>query len=220
MDTEITPQDGNETPEPVSEPTPTPKPDAPVAEGLDATKANELIEQKRRANAEAKAAKKEKEALQKELDAYKAAEEEKKKAEMDEVTRAKTEAEEARAAAAELQAKLDTTTRETAARDAGVLGKYADYAAQKLAKAQKADSNLKAEDFFKTFKEDNLELFNGKPPAPASGEGGPTDQARPGKYTAQIEEAKKNLEVSKDPTERIYLRRELKALEKAAAQET
>jgi len=64
----------------------------------------------------------------------------------------------------------------TDAVEAGVLGKYADIAAEKFRSAQKEDGDFDAKGFWKDFKKENPELFGAKTPPLKTGGGGSAGQ--------------------------------------------
>ncbi len=167
-----------------------------------------------KANREAQEAKTEAATLRKRNEELEAAETAREKKDMDAITLAETEKAEAEAKTAALQVKLDTTTRETAARDAGVNGKYASYAGQELAKAQATDKDLTDADFFATFKTDNPAFYNGKPAPLKTGEGGASDQTKPTDEATAIIEIEAKLKAEPGRPDALQLKRRLNSLKR------
>jgi hypothetical protein len=140
-----------------------------------------FLKEKRAANREAQAVKKERDALA----AEKA---EKEKAEMSELERLQAQVKESQELLAAKDAAIAQGKREAAARDAEVASPYIAYAAAELAKE---GSEVDPKEFFKDFKKIHPAMFagNGGQTAEPSGTGGPdTAGAKPDSDAKRLEE--------------------------------
>ena len=180
MSEENLPQDGTPTPEPapVAEPEPT----------LSEDKAAELIAQKRKANAEAVAAKKRAEAAEARLKEI----EDKDKSAL-ELAQAAAEDAKKRAEAAEARLSKVALTNKVMAQ--GATGPHADYVAYMFEQASAAD-DFDEGAFFSALREAQPYLFGGpaKPPAPASGAPGSPQSGAGGSKKAELEARKAALQ--------------------------
>ena len=223
------------TPEVVAQPEPT-TPKMTVAEM--AEQMQQLLVEKREANAEAKKRRLHEKELEDSLAKYKAEEEAKRQAEMTELERVKAESQKFQAELAKERSERERTAREYEVSSAGVLRKYAKYVAAELAASGSED----AQEWLGAFKLENPAFFEQpkvvekvveksvevpaktaipQPAAPAGGAGGPPPPQQSADVQTQIQNLEARYKYLRDPrqvslegagTERTHIRREYKRL--------
>ncbi len=168
--------------------------DNPGTQDLSAEKVADLLEQKRRANREAKQAKEQFRATEKQLAEMQAKIEEYELKDKSEIEKAQAQAEKAKSDLARLNAELALTRRINIAVTAGAKDeKCAKFLAGELEEAQNKNSDLDAAEFLAQMKEEHPAFFKGNGGAPASAQGGPTTGGKGNDKMMQLDKIKEEL---------------------------